>query len=67
MLFTVNKSPYLHSNLETCLRVAGDIRDFVGGRGGVERHQHRARLQDAAVFITTLAMNYQYTGKFTGE
>ncbi len=26
-----------------------------------------ARLQDAAVFVTTLAMNYQYTGKFTAE
>lgn len=26
-----------------------------------------ARLVDAAVFVTTLAMNYQYTGKFTGE
>ncbi|KRT72553.1 MAG: DsrH protein, tRNA 2-thiouridine synthesizing protein B, partial [Candidatus Rokubacteria bacterium CSP1-6] len=35
MLFTVNKSPYLHSNLETCLRVAPDGAPLVLYEDGV--------------------------------
>ena len=33
----------------------------------IEPDQADERLVDAAIFLTTLAMNYQYTGKYAGE
>ena len=33
----------------------------------IESERSGERIADAAIFLTTLAMNYQYTGKFAGE